>query len=98
MSCEKLHRDELFKTEYGFCPFCCLQTRKIDNKNIKITHCCGQEISEIHCIIYGQIYYDIYKNNYIDFYENMYKIRKESVYIRKYHIINVLDEISLSNE
>ena len=28
----------------------------------------------------------------------MYKIRKKSIYIRKYHIINVPDEMSLSYE
>ena len=28
----------------------------------------------------------------------MYKIKKKSVYVRKYHIINVLDEISLYNK
>ena len=40
----------------------------------------------------------IYKNDYIDFYDNMYKIRKKSIYIRKYPIINVLNEINLSNK
>ena len=40
----------------------------------------------------------VYENNYIDFYENMYKLRKKSVYIRKYHIINVLNNIGLSNK
>ena len=28
----------------------------------------------------------------------MYKMRKKSIYIRKYHVINVLDEISISNK
>ena len=37
------------------------------------------------------------KHNYIDFYENMYKIRKKSVFIRKYHIRNVLTDIALKN-
>ena len=41
---------------------------------------------------------NFFKNNYIDFYENMYQIRKKSVYIRKCHIINILDEISLYNK
>ena len=63
---------------------------KIKNEKLIIKKRCGKEISEIDyqmiCIICGKIYYEFYKNNYIDFYENMYKIRKKSVYIRKYHI------------
>ena len=45
------------------------------------------------CTNCGKIYYEFYKNNYIDFYENMYKIRKKSIYKRKYHIENVLNNI-----
>ena len=32
-----------------------------------------------------------------NFYENMYKIRKTSIYIRKYHVQNVLSDIALKN-
>ena len=45
-----------------------------------------------------QIGNELFKHNYNNFYENMYKIKKKSVYVRKYHIINVLDEISLYNK
>ena len=30
--------------------------------------------------------------NFIDFYENMYKMKRKSVYHRKYHIENVINE------
>ena len=53
---------------------------------------------QMTCQNCGTVDHYIYKNNYIDFYEHMYKIRKKSVYIRKYHIINVLNEIGLSNK
>ena len=45
----------------------------------------------------GLVDHVIFKNDYIDFYENMYKIRKKSVYIRKYHIRNVLTDVELKN-
>ena len=45
----------------------------------------------------SQIGNELFKTNYIDFYQNMYKIGKKSIYIRKYHIINVLNVISLKN-
>ena len=65
-------------------------------------HCCGQVLFETNyqmlCTICGQIYYEIYQTNYIYFYVNMYKIRKKSVYIRKYRIQNVLSDIELKNK
>ena len=35
------------------------------------------------------------KSDYIDFYENLYKIRRKSIYIRKYHIENSLNNLLL---
>ena len=84
------------------CPFCCVQIREINNKNNQITHCCKRKLNEIDyqflCKICGKIYYEFFKNNYIDSYENMYKIRKKSIYIRKYHIQNLLSDIKLKNK
>ena len=34
---------------------------------------------------------------YADFYENRHKIRKKSVYHRKYHIMNVMNDIAQKN-
>ena len=45
----------------------------------------------------GMVDHVIFKSDYINAYENMYKIRKRSVYIRKYHIKNVLSDIELKN-
>ena len=33
-------------------------------------------------------------NEFVDFYENMHRIRKKSVYHRKYHILNVMNDIA----
>ena len=101
MICEKLHNKKLLLKQYVICPSCGLKIQEINNKNNQKTRC-GKEISEIDYqmifLICGKIYYEFYKNNYIDFYENMYKIRKKSVYIRKYHIQNELSDIELKNK
>ena len=36
-------------------------------------------------------------DEYIDFYENRYRIKRKSVYHRKYHIINVMNDIAQIN-
>ena len=57
--------------------------------------CCdNQNIESIHglylCLSCGQTKGPDFKNEFIDFYTNMYRIRKKSIYNRKYHIQNVL--------
>ena len=42
-------------------------------------------------------FYKYYKE-YLDFNENKYKIRKKSVYIRKYHVNNTIDKICDYNQ
>ena len=49
------------------------------------------------CINCGQVYDYLTADEYVDFYENRHKIRKKSVYHRKYHIINVMDDIAQKN-
>ena len=45
------------------------------------------------CINCGQVHDEYFAPEYVDFYENRHKIRKKSVYHRKYHIINVMNDI-----
>ena len=83
-----------------FCEIC--NKRLIDNKKELYFPCCTkQDVRDIDgvmtCIPFGLCHHHVYKNDYIDFYENMYKIRKRSIYIRKYHIKNVLLDIELKN-
>ena len=49
------------------------------------------------CINCGQVYDYLTADEYVDFYENRHKIRKKSVYHRKYHIINVMNDIAQKN-
>ena len=48
------------------------------------------------CINCGQVYDYLTADEYVDFYENRHKIRKGSVYHRKYHI-NVMNDIAQKN-
>ena len=38
-----------------------------------------------------------YAKEYFNFYDNMYRMRKKSIYHRKYHIYNVTNSISFKN-
>ena len=49
------------------------------------------------CINCGQVHKYLTADEYVDFYENRHKIRKKSVYHRKYHIINVMNDIAQKN-
>ena len=100
MNCTIELHDELSQN-YINCPFCEHQTS--DYYTDKQSDCFEQpdiieDNSRLLCINCGQIGNELFKTNYIDFYENMYKIRKKSVYIRKYHVQNVLSDIEHKNK
>ena len=87
--------------EYVICPFCYKQISERKMKKSVLECCDKQEIindnGEIVCRRCGVIQYFDYHKEYIDFYENKYKIRKKSVYIRKYHPNNILINICEQN-
>ena len=45
----------------------------------------------------GQVHDDLTADEFVDFYENRYRIKRKSVYNRKYHITNVMDNIAQIN-
>ena len=45
----------------------------------------------------GQVHDYLTAEEYIDFYENRYRIKRKSIYYRKYHIINTLSDIVQKN-
>ena len=45
----------------------------------------------------GQVHDYLTADEYVDFYENRYRMKRKSVYHRKYHIINVMDNIAQIN-
>ena len=45
----------------------------------------------------GQVHDYLTADEYIDFYENRHKMKRKSVYHRKYHILNVINDIAHNN-
>ena len=90
--CNKVIHAEFSSTDF-FCPFqileptvkkekpCCRRMYVIFD-NLNVCKNCGT----IHD---APVIYD-----YIDFYQNMFKIKKKSRYHRKYHIQNILNNIT----
>ena len=64
--------------------FCCDSMRLIKDGFIVCKNC-------------GQVHDEYFAPEYFDFYGNRHRIRKKSVYHRKYHIINVMDDIAQKN-
>ena len=99
MDCDGEIHNDLINMEEFTCPFCdniliegdrmvdpCCSEPNVGNKN-GINVC-------LHCGLVNGCEYVI---GYIDFYENMYKIRRKSIYQRKYHIEAVLNDICFKN-
>ena len=93
MYCNKIIHNELINMGELNCPFCDQELARSDIKPSDV--CCDrQEIindrGESVCKHCGQVSAYDYVTEYVDFYENMWKIRRKSVYHRKYHIENVI--------
>ena len=41
----------------------------------------------------GQVHDSLTADEYVDFYENRHKMKRKSVYHRKYHILNVINDL-----
>ena len=101
MTCTNEIHNELLKMNELICPFC--NKKMIEIYNIKsFDSCCSeQDIGNINgmntCINCGLVDGYVFVNEYFNFHDNIYKIRKKSVYHRKYHIKNVLYSISSKN-
>ena len=99
IDCNSQIHDELKNMEECTCPYCdqlLVEVNKADEL------CCGEQELEIidgmnTCINCGLVHGNYYTTEYFNFYENLYRMRRKSVYHRKYHIQNVLDSISFKN-
>ncbi len=93
MNCYSILHYELIDSCEISCLFCTekLQDCSVKNEN----YCCGnidliKDNAKNVCRSCGSVHgYDFAYEN-IDFYENMYKIRRKSIYHRKYHIENIV--------
>ena len=95
MTCNNDIRDELISINQDICPFCSELLVQGDNESEKC--CLDPKIEDIEgiftCINCGSVNSIVFKSDYFDFYENMYKIVRKSIYIRKYHIENLLNNL-----
>ena len=64
--------------------FCCDSMRLIKDANLVCKNC-------------GQVHDEYFASQYVDFYEHRHRIRKKFVYHRKYHIMNVMNDIAQKN-
>ena len=92
--CDSIH-DELINIKESVCPFC----NKILIEYEKTNDMCCEDhnILDIDgmrvCIKCGMVHSYICKDDYIDFYENVFKIKRRSIYDRKYHILNIMNNL-----
>ena len=99
MDCNSVLHNELKSMGEPTCPFCDRVLVEVD-KVVEL--CCSEhDMENVNgmniCINCGSVHGYDYVPEHVDFYENMYKIRRKSVYHRKYHIENVLNSICYRN-
>ena len=97
--CNKNIHDELIDIGESECPYCCNEL--LIKGDTSSDPCCDNEqivnIDGIRvCVDCGIVHTFISKDDYIDFYENIYRIRRKSIYIRKYHIENSLNNLPIN--
>ena len=106
MNCDIELHEGLIETGDIVCPFCDQNLEDSDEKPrdrlVKYDLCCDcQDIINndvmIVCRSCGIVQGYKTAREYVNFYENKYRIKRKSVYHRKYYINNVLLEISYSH-
>ena len=99
MCTEEIHQMLIQDEDAIDCIFCCKQIQ--DPSKPKIYFCCSDmklvKDGYLVCENCGQVHDYLTVDEYIDFYENRYRIKRKSVYHRKYHIINVMNDIAQTN-
>ena len=96
MNCNNQVHEQLQNEGEPMSPFCDQLLAKVEKTD---DPCCNKkEIETVNgaqtCINCGVVYCYDYKLEYFDFYDNLYRIKRKSIYQRKYHIENVLNSIS----
>ena len=103
MNCDMELHESLIESGDIVCPFCNQNLGDLDEKprdrSAKYYFCCDcQDIINnegvIVCRSCGIVQGYKTAREYVDFYENRYRMRRKSVYHRKYHLNNILMDIS----
>ena len=99
MCTDEIHQMLIQEEDAINCVFCCKQIQ--DPGKPKRYFCCSNMklVKDVYlvCINCGQVYDYSAADEYVDFYENRHRIRKKSVYHRKYHIMNAINDIAQKN-
>ena len=98
MECENIHEFLLKQENLVQCPFCDKQMEVI--KSVETKCCARSNITAdgyLVCKNCGQVHHYLTAEEFVDFYENRHRIRKKSVFHRKYHILNVMNDIAQKN-
>ena len=97
--CNKEVHELLIQKGHFNCVFCNKQIQ--DPGKSKRYFCCDSmrliKDDFIVCKNCGQVHDEYFAPEYFDFYGNRHGIRKKSAYHRKYHIINVMNDIAEKN-
>ena len=99
MCTEEIHQMLIQEKDAVICIFCCKQIQD-PGKPKRYLCCSNMKLVKDGYLVYincGQVYDYLTADDYVDFYENRHKIRKKSVYHRKYHNINVMNDIAQKN-
>ena len=98
MSCKELH-NELVNMEEVICPFC---NKKVGKQTKKKDLCCTEpEIvknNTIVCKKCGTVHGYTPLIEYVKFYQNKHRFYRKSIYQRKYHIENIINNIAVKNK
>ena len=99
MDCDSTLHDELKNMGEPTCPFCEQLTEEV---NKVVEPCCSEQNMETingmnTCVNCGTVDGYVYIPKYFNFHDNKHRIRRKSVYHRKYHIENILNCISFEN-
>ena len=100
MNCEIGIHEAFIELKQSVCPFCkqpLEDEKKCDNTD-KYYFCCDRreiviDNGQIICRNCGIIQGYKKAKEFINFYENLYRIRRKSIYHRKYHLNNILMDI-----
>ena len=101
MTCNNELHESLIESGEIVCPFCDIKMKDSEEKPQERANydCCDcQDIINnsgmVVCKNCGIVQGYETSTEYVDFYENKYRMKRKSVYHRKYHINNVLMDIS----
>lgn len=99
MCCNSQIHDELKNTKEFACHFC---DEQLEDVVVSDEPCCEnmdliKDNGANVCCYCGSVHNYDAVNEYLDFHDNLFKIRRKSVYHRKYHIINRIDNVSIKN-